>query len=99
MSTSDKKEEIDETLTENYYKRTQLWKGNKAIKELVKATKYLKKNVIQWLASQALWQVHLPSPRKIIRPHFTSHGLIKCTSLICYICLVIFYMVQNSSIF
>ena len=68
MSTSDKKE--DQILTENYYKRTHLWKGNKAIKELVKATKIPKKNVIQWLASQALWQVHLPSPRKIIRPHF-----------------------------
>ena len=68
MSTSDKKE--DQILTENYYKRTHLWKGNKAIKELVKAIKIPKKNVIQWLASQALWQVHLPSPRKIIRPHF-----------------------------
>ena len=47
MSTSDKKEEIDQTLTDIYYQPTHLWKGNKAIKELVKATKIPKKNVIQ----------------------------------------------------
>ena len=31
MSTSDKKEEIDQTLTDIYYQPTHLWKGNKAI--------------------------------------------------------------------
>ena len=47
-----------------------MWKGRKAITRLGKATKFTAKKVKAWLAIQALWQVHLPPPKKIDHPHF-----------------------------
>ena len=53
-----------------YYQPENLWKGRKAITELGKATKLPAKKVKVWLANQALWQVHLPKPKRIDYAHF-----------------------------
>ena len=53
-----------------YYQPENLWKGRKAITRLRKATKLPLKQVKDWLAKQALWQVHMPPPKKIDHPHF-----------------------------
>ena len=53
-----------------YYQPENLWKGRKAIIELRKATGLSVKKVKTWLAKQALWQVHIPPPKKIDHPHF-----------------------------
>ena len=53
-----------------YYQPENLWKGRKAIIELRKATKFSAKKVKAWLAKQALWQVHIPPPKRIDHPHF-----------------------------
>ena len=54
-----------------YYQPENLWKGRKAITRLRKATKLPLKQVRDWLAKQALWQVHMPPPpKRIDHSHF-----------------------------
>ena len=65
----------DKALTEIYYQPENLWKGRKAITELQKATGLPIKKVKLWLANQALWQVHIPPPKKIDHPHFYVTGV------------------------
>ena len=60
----------NEQLSDIYYQPTNLWRGRKAINLLTKETKISKKKVIQWISLQALWQVFLPAPKRIDRPHF-----------------------------
>ena len=58
-------------LRDLYYQPENLWVGRKAIKELKSKTSGISRKFIQsWLARQALWQVHLPRPKKIQYPHF-----------------------------
>ena len=47
-----------------------MWKGQKAIKKLKELSKEKPKTVKQWLSKQAFWQVHLPAPRRVDRPHY-----------------------------
>ena len=47
-----------------------MWKGWEAITELRKATKLPIEKVKLWIAKQALWQVHLPKPKRIDYAHF-----------------------------
>ena len=53
-----------------YYQPNHLWKGKKAIRKLKEYSKEKPKTVKQWLSRQAFWQVHLPAPKRIDRPHY-----------------------------
>ena len=53
-----------------YYQPSNLWKGQKAIKKLKELSGAKPKAIKQWLSKQAFWQVHLPSPKHIDRPHY-----------------------------
>ena len=54
-----------------YYQPENLWRGRKAIKMLRAATgKVSTKAITHWLTLQALWQVHLPRPKRIDYAHF-----------------------------
>ena len=53
-----------------YYQRNHLWKGQKTVKKLRECSKEKLKPVKQWLSRQAFWQVHLPAPKSIDRPHY-----------------------------
>ena len=53
-----------------YYQPNHLWKGQKAIKKLKELSKGKPKSVKQWLLKQAIWQVHLPPPKRVDRPHY-----------------------------
>ena len=53
-----------------YYQPNHLWKGQKAVKKLREYSKETPKTVKQWLSRQAFWQVHLPAPKHINRPHY-----------------------------
>ena len=53
-----------------YYQPNHLWKGQKAVKKLRELSREKPKTVIQWLSRQAFWQVHLPAPKCIDRPHY-----------------------------
>ena len=52
-----------------YYQPNHLWKGKKAVKKLAEYSKEKPKAIKQWLSQQAFWQVHLPAPKSIDRPH------------------------------
>ena len=53
-----------------YYQPNHLWKGQKAVKKLKELSGEKPKTVKQWLSRQAFWQVHLPAPKSIDRPHY-----------------------------
>ena len=53
-----------------YYQPNHLWKGKKAVKKLKELSGEKPKAVKQWLSRQAFWQVHLPAPKSIDRPHY-----------------------------
>ena len=53
-----------------YYQPNYLWKGQKAIKKLRELSKEKPKVIKQWLSRQVFWQVHLPPPKRIDRPHY-----------------------------
>ena len=52
------------------YQPNHLWKGQKAVKKLKELSAEKPKTVKQWLSRQAFWQVHLPAPKTIDRPHY-----------------------------
>ena len=58
-----------EEIYQAYYQPDHLWTGGKAIKELHKITSMLRKDIKSWLAKQALWQVHIKTPKEINHPH------------------------------
>ena len=53
-----------------YYQPNHLWKGQKAVKKLAELSGGKPKTVKQWLSRQAFWQVHLPAPKRVDRPHY-----------------------------
>ena len=53
-----------------YYQPNHLWKGKKAVKKLAELSREKPKVIKQWLSQQAFWQVHLPAPKRVDRPHY-----------------------------
>ena len=53
-----------------YYQPNHLWKGQKAVRKLKEYSKEKPKVIKQWLSQQAFWQVHLPAPKRVDRPHY-----------------------------
>ena len=53
-----------------YYSTDGYWKGYSAIPKLAKAAKVSEKVAKEWLEKQALWQIYLPAPKYIPRPHW-----------------------------
>ena len=53
-----------------YYQPNHLWKGQAAVKKLAELSGEKPKAVKQWLSRQAFWQVHLPAPKHVDRPHY-----------------------------
>ena len=53
-----------------YYQPNHLWEGQKAVKKLKELSREKPKTVKQWLSMQAFWQVHLPAPKRVNRPHY-----------------------------
>ena len=53
-----------------YYQPNHLWEGQKAVKKLRELSGEKPKAVKQWLSRQPFWQVHLPAPKRVDRPHY-----------------------------
>ena len=53
-----------------YYQQSHLWKGQQAIKKLRELSKEKPMVVKQWLAKQAIWQVHSRPPKHVNRRHY-----------------------------
>ena len=59
----------DTKLQEIYYQPQNLWKGQKAVRNL-RGFGFKPKEIKKWLSKQALWQVHLPAPKHVERSHY-----------------------------
>ena len=55
-----------------YYSPKGFWKGLPAVEKLLKEAKVSKKQALEFLKKQAVWQIYLPQPKKIIRPRFDA---------------------------
>ena len=53
-----------------YYQPNHLWKGQKAVKKPKELSGEKPTAVKRWLSRQAFWQVHLPAPKRVDRPHY-----------------------------
>ena len=53
-----------------YYQPNHLWKGQKTVKKLRELSGEKPKAVKQWLSRQAFWEVHVPAPKRVDRPHY-----------------------------
>ena len=53
-----------------YYQHNHLWKGQKAVKKPRELSGEKPKVIKQWLSRQPFWQVHLPAPKRVDRPHY-----------------------------
>ena len=53
-----------------YYQPNHLRKGQKAVKKLAELIGEKPEVIKQWLSRQAFWQVHLPAPKRVDRPHY-----------------------------
>jgi hypothetical protein len=53
-----------------YYSPRGFWKGLSAVEKLAKSAKVSKKQSLEFLKKQAIWQIYLPAPKKIVRPRF-----------------------------
>ena len=53
-----------------YYQPNHLWKGQKAVKKLREPSGEKPKTIKRWLSRQAFWQVLLPVPKRVDRPHY-----------------------------
>ena len=55
-----------------YYSPKGFWKGLPAVEKLSKEAKVSKTQSLEFLKKQAVWQIYLPPPKKIIRPRFDA---------------------------
>ena len=53
-----------------YYSPKGFWRGHSAIKKLSREAKVSEKQALEFLKKQAIWQIYLPAPKRIIRPRF-----------------------------
>ena len=53
-----------------YYSPKGFWRGHSAVNKLAKEAKVSQKQALDFLKKQAVWQIYLPAPKKIIRPRF-----------------------------
>lgn len=62
----------EQQLAAIYYSPHGYWRGQAAVKKLAVAAQVSAAVAHDWLGKQAIWQIYLPPPRKIIRPHFNE---------------------------
>ena len=54
-----------------YYSPKGYWKGYSAVSKLASAAKVSEDKARDWLERQALWQIYLPPPKYLPRPHWS----------------------------
>ena len=54
-----------------YYSPEGYWKGYSAVSKLASTVKVSEDKARDWLERQALWQIYLPPPKYLPRPHWT----------------------------
>ena len=61
--------ELSKAMSRIYYSTKGYWKGFSAVSKLASAAKVSEEEARKWLEKQALWQIYLPAPKYIPRPH------------------------------
>ena len=61
----------EKILKKIYYSPEGYWKGYSAVSKLSNAANVGEPEVRDWLERQALWQIYLPPPKYLPRPHWT----------------------------
>ena len=61
----------DKLMSKLYYSTSGYWKGYSAIAKLANVAKVSESIAKKWLEKQALWQIYLPAPNYVPRPHWT----------------------------
>ena len=64
---------MEEKMAKIYYSPRGFFKGYIAIKKLSAAAGVSEKQALMFLKKQAIWQIYLPAPRKIVRPKFENN--------------------------
>ena len=62
---------FNQKLSKVYYSVDGYWKGYSAIKKLAEKANVSEAEAKSWLTKQKLWQIYLPPPTYIPRPHWT----------------------------
>ena len=70
-ATENPAKQLAKQLSKIYYSPGGYWKGYSAFSKLADAAGVSENEAKEWLKKQALWQIYLPSPRYIPRPHWT----------------------------
>ena len=64
---------MEEKMAKIYYSPRGYFKGLSAVKKLSAAAGASDKQALIFLKKQAIWQIYLPAPRKIVRPKFENN--------------------------
>jgi len=63
---------MDAKLSKIYYSPQGYWKGMMAVIKLSQQANISEQKAKEWLLKQPIWQIYLPAPPKIVRPHFVN---------------------------
>ena len=66
---------MEAKMTKVYYSPSGFWKGYSAVKKLSSAAGVSEAQALNFLKKQAIWQIYLPAPRRIVRPKFHSNNV------------------------
>ena len=61
--------ELSKAMSRIYYSTKSYMKGFSAVSKLASAAKVSEEDARKWPEKQALWQIYLPAPKYIPRPH------------------------------
>ena len=62
--------ELSKAMSRIYYSTKGYWNVFSAISKLASAAKVSEEEARKWLEKQTLWQIYLPAPKYIPRPHW-----------------------------
>jgi hypothetical protein len=57
-------------MEKKYYSADGYWKGYSAVSKLANASNVSEDTPRKWLSKQAIWQIYLPPPDYVPRPHW-----------------------------
>ena len=62
--------ELSKAISRIYYSTKGNWNWFSAVLKLASTAKVSEEEARKWLEKQALWQIYLPAPKYIPRPHW-----------------------------
>ena len=66
---------MEDRLANIIYSEKGYWKGSEAVSKLAEDAKVREDLARKWLEKQAIWQIYLPAPKYVPRPHWVVDKL------------------------